>query len=209
MAALDDEDIIDGSDEEQEDITPADILHKLKQSWIDETRCPELLEYDGDVVDCMLDQIHQMEANLRRVSKTDFKISIHKMEVDRIRYMIASYLRCRLQKIELYHRYLLSNEEQRRRLSPAELKFATERVTRRTSGRWRCGTCPPRARRPTRRQSRSRRCLSVARAAGCRPPRPRWRPVWTHTCICGPPPTARACSSQTRPATPGRRRWTW
>ena len=31
MAGLDDEDIIDGSDEEQEDITPADILHKLKQ----------------------------------------------------------------------------------------------------------------------------------------------------------------------------------
>ena len=29
----------------------------------------------------MLDQIHQMEANLKRVSKTDFKISIHKMEV--------------------------------------------------------------------------------------------------------------------------------
>ena len=53
----------------------------LFQSWIDENRCPELLEYDGDVVDCMLDQIHQMEANLKRVSKTDFKISIHKMEV--------------------------------------------------------------------------------------------------------------------------------
>ena len=34
MAALDDEDIIDGSDEEQEDITPADILHKLKQVCI-------------------------------------------------------------------------------------------------------------------------------------------------------------------------------
>ncbi|XP_037091054.1 DNA replication complex GINS protein SLD5-like [Pollicipes pollicipes] len=126
MASMEDDEIIDGSGDEQEDITPADILQRLRQSWIDERMCPELLEYDGDVVDCMLDQIHQMEANLKRVSKTDFKISIHKMEVDRIRYLIASYLRCRLQKIELYHRHLLASEELRRRLSPEELKFATE-----------------------------------------------------------------------------------
>jgi len=77
---MDDDDIIDGSDEDQDTITPADILNKLKQSWIDERMCPELLDYDGDVVDCMLDQIHQMEANLKRVKKTDFKISVHKME---------------------------------------------------------------------------------------------------------------------------------
>jgi len=123
---MDDDDIIDGSDEDQATITPADILNKLKQSWIDERMCPDLLDYDGDVVDCMLDQIHQMEANLKRVKKTDFKISVHKMEVDRIRYVIASYLRCRLQKIETYHRHVLSTEELRRRLSPEELKFATE-----------------------------------------------------------------------------------
>lgn len=41
----------------------------------------------------------QQEANLQRVKKGDAKASIHHMEIDRIRFVLSSYLRCRLQKV--------------------------------------------------------------------------------------------------------------
>lgn len=39
------------------------------------------------------------EANLQRVKKGDMKASIHRMEIDRIRFVLSSYLRSRLQKV--------------------------------------------------------------------------------------------------------------
>lgn len=41
----------------------------------------------------------QQEANLQRVKKGDTKASIHRMEIDRIRFVLSSYLRARLQKV--------------------------------------------------------------------------------------------------------------
>ena len=52
------------------------------QAWLNEKFSPELLENRSDIVDCMLDQIHEMEENIRRAKKGDFKVSIHKMEVN-------------------------------------------------------------------------------------------------------------------------------
>lgn len=42
--------------------------------------------------------LHQ-EANLQRVKKGDTKASIHRMEIDRIRFVLSSFLRSRLQKV--------------------------------------------------------------------------------------------------------------
>lgn len=39
------------------------------------------------------------EANLQRVKKGDAKAGIHRMEIDRIRFMLSSYLRSRLHKV--------------------------------------------------------------------------------------------------------------
>lgn len=39
------------------------------------------------------------EANLQRVKKGDAKAGIHRMEIDRIRFLLSSYLRSRLQKV--------------------------------------------------------------------------------------------------------------
>lgn len=126
MSSVFDDEIIENSDDDHEDVLPSDVLHQLQNAWIDERMCPELLPYEGDVVDCMLDQVEQMEANLKRVNKTDFKVSIHKLEVERIRYILTSYLRCRVTKIEHFNRYLLDDEVMRGRMSPGELKFATD-----------------------------------------------------------------------------------
>lgn len=82
------------------------------------------------MVDLMLGQLSHMEANLQTLDSNDFRRIAHKMEIERIRYVIVSYLRCRLQKIEDFTQFILNEERSRsadkKRLSEAELKFAED-----------------------------------------------------------------------------------
>lgn len=78
----------------------------------------------------MLGQLTHMEENIQLVGTNDFRRIAHTMELERIRFIIASYLRCRLRKIEDFTQHILAEEEARtvdkKRLSSAELKFAQE-----------------------------------------------------------------------------------
>ena len=119
------------SGEEMEAMTASEALHKLEQSWLNEKFSPELLESKAELVECMLDQIAEMEDNIRRAKKGDFKVSLHSMEIDRIRFIVSSYLRCRLQKIEQFTTHILEQERNRKdeeasKLSPEEFNFARE-----------------------------------------------------------------------------------
>nr|XP_034957925.1 DNA replication complex GINS protein SLD5-like isoform X2 [Zootoca vivipara] len=100
-------------------------------AWMNEMFSPELLESKSEVVDCVVEQLEHMEANLKRAEKGDLKVSIHRMEVERIRYILSSYLRCRLRKIEKYFPHVLEKEKTRAEgesalLSPEEFAFAKE-----------------------------------------------------------------------------------
>ncbi|XP_068200901.1 DNA replication complex GINS protein SLD5 [Palaemon carinicauda] len=123
-------DIIEGSDEEGEAMTAAEVLQKLEEAWITEKMSPTLERHQSEYVECMLDQINQMTENLKRCKKHDFRVAIHKMEIDRIRYMISSYLRIRIEKIEKFAHYLLEKEkttdEESSLLSASELQYAKE-----------------------------------------------------------------------------------
>ncbi|XP_021341430.1 DNA replication complex GINS protein SLD5-like [Mizuhopecten yessoensis] len=121
----------DGSDEEGEAMTAAEVLQKLEEAWRNEKFSPDLLDAKMDLVECMLEQLVEMEENIRRAKRTDMRVSIHRMEIDRIRYIISSYLRCRLQKVERYTVHILDQERQRReedacRMSPEEFTFAKD-----------------------------------------------------------------------------------
>ncbi|XP_067657589.1 DNA replication complex GINS protein SLD5-like [Haliotis asinina] len=118
-------------DEEVETMTAAEVLQKLEEAWLDEKFSPDLLEAKTDLVDCMLEQITAMEENIRSAKKGDFKVSIHRMEIDRIRYVLSSYLRLRLEKIEKHSAYVLQAEAKRNEddgplMSPGEYAFAKE-----------------------------------------------------------------------------------
>lgn len=124
---FDDED----SDDEAEALTAAEVFAKLEESWLNEKFSPELLEAKTEIIECIMDQIRVMEDNLVKCKKDDFKVCIHKMELDRIRFVLSSYLRIRLQKIQDYTAYYLNIENNRTDtqaslFSPEELKFAKE-----------------------------------------------------------------------------------
>lgn len=123
---FDDEDFLS----DQEDISVQKVLQTLEEAWLNEKFSPELLPSQEDYVHCMMDQIQQMEDNLNKLKKTDFRGEVHHMELARIRYIITSYLRTRLDKIELATAHILEQEALRgpenSYLSEGELKFAKE-----------------------------------------------------------------------------------
>ncbi|XP_027621286.1 DNA replication complex GINS protein SLD5 isoform X1 [Tupaia chinensis] len=112
-------------------LTPAELIERLEQAWLNEKFAPELLESKSEIVECVMEQLDHMEENLRRAKKGDLKVSIHRMEMERIRYVLSSYLRCRLMKIEKFFPHVLEKEKTRPEgeppsLSPEEFAFARE-----------------------------------------------------------------------------------
>lgn len=74
----------------------------------------------------MQGQLTHMDEGLDALETSDFRRFVHKMELERIRYLINSYLRYRLQKIENFTKYFLNEEETRpdKRASESEMKYA-------------------------------------------------------------------------------------
>lgn len=100
----------------------------MQTAWTNEKFAPDLLPHQTDIVDLMLDQIVHMEQNLSQLGRNDFRLIAHRMELARIKYIISSYLRSRLVKIEQFAAAILADEEKRspdeRRLSAEERQFA-------------------------------------------------------------------------------------
>lgn len=117
-------------DDDGEELTAQSALQAIEQAWLNEKFAPEILPHQSDLVDCMLQQISHMEENVKRLNKGDIRIMIHRMELDRIKFVISSYLRTRLEKIERFAIHILSQEGNRTQdecyLTPAELRFAKE-----------------------------------------------------------------------------------
>ncbi|XP_060519088.1 DNA replication complex GINS protein SLD5 [Cylas formicarius] len=119
-------------DEERENLTAGELIQRMEEAWLNEKFAPEILPNKDQEVDCLLGQISYMEKNLESLPSTDFRKAIHQMEVDRLQFLVTSYLRMRLEKIELYVSHILHQEHLRRDrgedlyLTNSELTFAQE-----------------------------------------------------------------------------------
>uniref|UniRef100_A0A1A9V638 DNA replication complex GINS protein SLD5 n=1 Tax=Glossina austeni TaxID=7395 RepID=A0A1A9V638_GLOAU len=129
---LDTETITDGieSDDGTEEITAQKVLEFLETAWTNEMSAPEILMHQSEMLELMMGQIAHMEENMKDLNKNDFRYVAHQMELERIRYIMVSYLRCRLRKIEHFTKHILNEESARepdeKRLSQEETKFAKE-----------------------------------------------------------------------------------
>ncbi|SPP89572.1 DNA replication complex GINS protein SLD5 [Drosophila guanche] len=117
-------------DDEMEQITAQKVLEVLETAWINEMCAPEILPDQTDMLELMVSQVSHMVEQMKDLDKNDFRAVVHSMELERVRYIMASYLRCRLQKIETFTQHILNQEDVRepddKRLSPEETKFARE-----------------------------------------------------------------------------------
>jgi len=95
------------------------LLHQEKSS-------PELLPYQvlliGQISKRIFDQERQLQ---RKINDTDdrFYFNVHKMELERVKYLLKSYLRTRLFKMEKHLLYLVE-KDQAHLLSEAEMQYA-------------------------------------------------------------------------------------
>ena len=65
------------------------VLQRLQGAWINEKFSPELLEPQIDIVDCLMEQIVSMEDHLLSVEKGSFAIALHKMEIQRVKFLVS------------------------------------------------------------------------------------------------------------------------
>lgn len=104
------------------------MLEILQNTWLNEKFAPELLPHQSDMLDLMLGQIEHMEENISQLDKNDFRYIAHRIELERIKYIVTSYLRCRIKKIETFTRALLAEDDARpadkRRMSTEERQYA-------------------------------------------------------------------------------------
>ncbi|ETV80019.1 hypothetical protein, variant 1 [Aphanomyces astaci] len=102
----------------------------LRDAWANELNAPELLTFQTDLISDMVEQVQNQQSYVDEMSadvatlteERSFTNKLYQMEIDRIKYMLASYLRLRLMKIERHTRHVLHASMDK--LSPGEVDYA-------------------------------------------------------------------------------------
>lgn len=81
-----------------------EAVDRLIQAWLDENAAPELLPFEGELVSTLTEMVDEQQGIIDEAmedpNEDAFTISLFQMEIDRVKYSLAKYLRVRLLKIE-------------------------------------------------------------------------------------------------------------
>lgn len=98
----------------------------LKRAWRNEKAAPEILKFESDLIQRSREQIQLLEDTVAEDidgGVDDLVVSLYQMDLDRTLFLLRSYLRIRLQKIEKYMIHI-SKTDLWDRLSEQEQRFA-------------------------------------------------------------------------------------
>ncbi|KAL6891234.1 hypothetical protein HDV57DRAFT_484875 [Trichoderma longibrachiatum] len=106
-------------------------LQALTRLWVAERSAPELLNWPADglfervnsKIKSQIERIEDMTGDMD--PKTNFALIVIQTELERYKFLVRSYLRTRIAKIDKHTLHYLSTEALRQRLSPTELAYAT------------------------------------------------------------------------------------
>ncbi|KLT41169.1 GINS complex, Sld5 component [Cutaneotrichosporon oleaginosum] len=120
------EDLDPGPDEDE-----LDDVRRLGRALAKERGTPALLDWDADLVGTLLDKLEQqgkMMSTLRADPSTSeeehFRLVLVQTEMERAKWLVRSYVRARLHKIERYAQHIATTPELHARLSGGELAHA-------------------------------------------------------------------------------------
>lgn len=117
---------------------PYQVYRRLLDVVTNETYSPEVLPYETEVTDLIVDQLQHMSESLEgtRSAMNRFCTEQHQMELERYSFVLRKYYRTRLQKIEKSAIELVKRLNAPdgkavigKLLSPAELKYLDRYVT--------------------------------------------------------------------------------
>jgi hypothetical protein len=103
------------------EVNPA--IDDLIRAWCNEKAAPELLPYNGELVAAFLSNVQLQQAELASGRRDVFIAGLYQLDIDRVKFVLASYLRARLAKVQRWYLHLQGAPEARERLSPAEREF--------------------------------------------------------------------------------------
>ncbi|CAH8854329.1 unnamed protein product [Trichobilharzia szidati] len=119
------DEIIGDSDEEsqsnEEVLTSAELLERLYQIWQNEKIAPVLLTAHSDLLGLIQTEVNQLEAEAKSLPAGDLKAQMKRIQVERIRFIIADYMRVRIKKIERFAEHVLAEERSRNPNDPPHL----------------------------------------------------------------------------------------
>jgi len=106
-------------------------MEALLRHWMDERAAPELLHLQEDLVDRMMGNLEaQTEAASLLAAQAAAKADEHErillvqLEIERVRFLLRSYIRTRTYKIEQYAQYLLKTPAAKGKMSDVEFGYA-------------------------------------------------------------------------------------
>jgi GINS complex subunit 4 len=87
------------------------------QAWISEKLAPCLLAYESEAVTLLQEQVENQQENIDDGSlgsvQNAFIGNLYQIEVDRVRYLLRSYHRVRLQKLQTFVVHILKTPSER------------------------------------------------------------------------------------------------
>lgn len=103
-------------------------VRDLRRAWINEKVAPLILPYKEELVERIASRISSQEDFIRNMAserREELSNTLYQMELDRVKYLLRSYLRDRLKKIQAYCLHILDrrNLHLYTRLSSKEQEF--------------------------------------------------------------------------------------
>ncbi|KAG0372719.1 GINS complex subunit [Mortierella sp. AD032] len=118
---------------EVEAVDPAGDVAHLTQAWINERAAPDILQYQEQSTQRLLSKIEEQTLVIEELdprNDTSVILSIvYQTELERVKFVLRSYLRTRISKIERFCAFVLKDAATKKRLSRAEVHYA-EKATR-------------------------------------------------------------------------------
>jgi len=106
-------------------------FQQLIRHWMNERHSPDILEGQELLLGRILDHVRKQSDDVQLLradpdSSEDehFRIMLVQTEVERVKFVVRSYIRIRLHKIEKYARWISATPEAHEKLSKAELDHA-------------------------------------------------------------------------------------
>ncbi|KAI0643234.1 GINS complex Sld5 component [Trametes meyenii] len=114
-----------------QDIAEETPFQQLIRHWMNERHAPDILPGQEMLLGRLLDHIRKQSNDVELLradpdssEEEHFRIMLVQTEVERVKFVIRSYIRTRLHKIEKYARYISATPEMHGKLSKAELDHA-------------------------------------------------------------------------------------
>lgn len=113
-----------------EEVDDRPAIVRLAHAWLNERGSPDILPWPAEIVDTVMDQLQQQQAILDSLmmdtstsEEEHFRLNLVQLDADRAKWLLRSFLRARLVKLEKYAMYISKNQSEHTRLSDLELGY--------------------------------------------------------------------------------------